>query len=80
VSLFKKLSRSVLWRHILVEVLMRWGRISVKMYTFCLIVGVSGCLFVVEAAAAGIQVHTHWIFGMALSDDAVDDSIILSSP
>jgi hypothetical protein len=51
-----------------------------KMYTFCLIVGVSGCLFVVEAAAAGIQVHTHWIFGMALSDDVVDDSIILSSP
>lgn len=59
---------------------MRWGRIPLKMYTACLIVGVSGCLFVVEAAAVSIQVHTHWIFGMAISDSVVDDSIILSSP
>jgi hypothetical protein len=42
---------------------MRWGQISIKMYTTCLLLGAGAWLFVIEAAAASMQVQTYWVFG-----------------
>lgn len=42
---------------------MRWGHISLKTYTACLLIGAGAWLFVIEAAAASMQVQAYWVYG-----------------